>query len=250
MQSLACPGHRQTSLSSRLTKARKLVSVPGTVNYMEFLLDPDWRMDPYAVSNLPDAEASLIHTAAEVTFRIVEQMCRNLVEETKARRWLTFAKDVIQKSQDLHVLEPKFPWETQFLMSDESCKFTPLVRIICHYTALHIPASCMKAVRTWLGMLKEAGIDLYQYGQKENQLLHEHHRQVKRSFIWDHRWKYSGACPHEMWYLLGFKIGPNAEDWDIWWAEPTDQFAGAFWALVEEPPLHIPGQWVEMDTLV
>lgn len=46
-------------------------------------------------------------------------------------------------------------------------------------------------------------------------------------------------------YLIGFKYGPEPEDWDIYWDEPTDMFAGEFWELIENPPPQIPGAWEE-----
>ncbi|RYP07837.1 hypothetical protein DL765_008990 [Monosporascus sp. GIB2] len=40
-----------------------------------------------------------------------------------------------------------------------------------------------------------------------------------------------------------YKYGPEPEDWDVYWSEPTDEFAGDFWELVENPPLQVPGAW-------
>jgi hypothetical protein len=96
-------------------------------------------------------------------------------------------------------------------------------------------------------MLKQIGVNLCEYGQRENQLLHDHHLQTMRYFVWHIKLYYSERRPNGIWRLLGFKFGPDVEDWDIWWNEPTDEFAGDFWALVEDPPVHVPGEWIETD---
>lgn len=249
MQPLACPRHIQTSLTSRLTKARALVPSPSKIQYMMFLLGPEWYDDRRNICNIVDTEASLIHTASDIMFRLEECMFRNRLSEDEFPRWLSFAMEVIQNCQDLHVLERRQSWETQFMchIHDESRTFTPLVRIICNYTNIHGPSSCMKAIRTWIRMLKQTGVDLCEYGQRENQLLHEHHLQTMRDFEWYLKFEYSGRRPDGIWRLLGFKFGPDVEDWDIWWNEPTDDFTGDFWALVEDPPIHVPGEWIETE---
>jgi hypothetical protein len=53
-----------------VAKACEIISLPGTIYYMRFLLDPDWIINPKMVCNLASAEASLIHTVLEITFRV------------------------------------------------------------------------------------------------------------------------------------------------------------------------------------
>jgi hypothetical protein len=70
MQLLACPGYKQTSLTFYLAKARKLISLLGTVHYMRFLLDPDGTISLQIVYNIAGAEASLVYTTSVITFRV------------------------------------------------------------------------------------------------------------------------------------------------------------------------------------
>jgi hypothetical protein len=211
-------------------------------------LGDDWREDPNGICNMVDVEASLIHTASDIIFRLEENMVRHQLSEVELPRWLSFAEEIIRHSQDLHVLEPRRIWETQFMFRskkpDEGI-FSPLVRIICNYTLYHGLNCCMKTIRIWLYVLKKTGVDLCEYGDRENKLLQGNQQQIKRDFIWRLKLRYSGRYIDGTWRLLGFKVGPEPEDWDIWWDEPTDKFAGDFWTLVDDPPLFIPGEWVE-----
>lgn len=49
--------------------------------------------------------------------------------------------------------------------------------------------------------------------------------------------------------LINFRYLPDPVDRRLWWSDPTDEFAGEFWKLVEssllgDPELHMPGAWV------
>ncbi|RYO82477.1 hypothetical protein DL766_006336 [Monosporascus sp. MC13-8B] len=100
----------------------------------------------------------------------------------------------------------------------------------------------------WVGSLKAAGINVTGYGCREMELLRD--TSLTRDSIpclgyyqeckWD--------VPDPVWRgvsirLMGYKYGPEPEDWDVYWSEPTDEFAGDFWELVENPPLQVPGAW-------
>jgi len=58
--------------------------------------------------------------------------------------------------------------------------------------------------------------------------------------------------------LISFTYGPRPEDWKFWFSEPSDPYAGDFWAMVEEGrpwiddeeamgdhPQPMPGSWSE-----
>ncbi|KAK8065197.1 hypothetical protein PG997_011944 [Apiospora hydei] len=47
--------------------------------------------------------------------------------------------------------------------------------------------------------------------------------------------------------IQGVRTGAEPKDWEIWFKEPTDEFAGEFWQLVDPAPLFIPGAWVDED---
>jgi len=94
-------------------------------------------------------------------------------------------------------------------------------------------------VRCWLGDLRAAGKELEAFGQAEHNALLHH--QSLGSPSWNsqragYKWK-------------GFTIGPRPEDWTlIWeWDPDVETLVGDFWAWIEDPPLAIPGSWVDDD---
>ena len=105
-------------------------------------------------------------------------------------------------------------------------------------------------LRMWISSLKHAGADLLKYGRRENQLLLQHDLDSRDSMrcLWFREIE-NGRRAHRAWllripvYILGYKYGPEPEDWDIYWNEPSDAYAGDFWNLIENPPLRIPGSW-------
>lgn len=90
-----------------------------------------------------------------------------------------------------------------------------------------------RALREWLADLKAAGIDLNQFGWREDSILKS--GMVERDLKWrrsrDHFVR-----------LIGFRYGPFPDDWSIWCSEPTDEFAGEFWAMTERR-YEMPGSW-------
>ena len=92
-------------------------------------------------------------------------------------------------------------------------------------------------VKDWLEVLRVGGKDLEVFGQAELTILLRHrssgspHWSTKRA---RYGWK-------------GFTIGPRPEDWHlIWeWNPDVEGFVGDFWEWVENPPLAMPGSWVD-----
>ena len=92
-------------------------------------------------------------------------------------------------------------------------------------------------MRIWLEDLQSCGVDLLEYGKKEKE-LHGHYTEV----LGDCR-SYSNGCTLR---LVGFTYGASPEDWKVWFSEPTDEYAGDFWWLVEQPDEKpMPGMWVD-----
>jgi hypothetical protein len=52
-------------------------------------------------------------------------------------------------------------------------------------------------------------------------------------------------CTVTTWHLVGFTYGPSPDDWRFWGSDPTDEFAGDFWHMPENPWGRMPGAWVE-----
>jgi hypothetical protein len=82
-------------------------------------------------------------------------------------------------------------------------------------------AEIWKAVETWLQDLKDAGVDLEEYGEEEMSL--------SKSYSVEPSWT------DRVGTLMRFvSYGPTVEDWIFYAPEPTDRFAGIFWKLVEK----------------
>lgn len=116
------------------------------------------------------------------------------------------------------------------------------------------------AMRLWLEDLQCAGTDLAKYAQRELELFKAN--TCLRAFRWD--WLDFGIrddpektgfnmefmsdvtrAPQYGPVLHSFTFGPNPGDWSLKWESDAEEFAGEFWEQVENPPLHIPGTWVE-----
>ena len=238
LQPFVCPLHRDTSLLSRLRRsAQCFIDNPEA---LRFILNPEWSLDPEKVCNLEGDGCSLIHTVSEriprLNYLLKLRQGENYIDD-----WRIFIRDVIQKTKDLHILE----WRGY----DHSDVYnTPLLRLIRLPFYLHPSPRDQHRIRswffTWLEMLKEAGVDLIQYGSRENEVLRTtkpHAPQCRRESL--------GLIPRfRRTRVIGFKYGPEVEDWDIWWDEPTDVLVGEFWKLIEHPPLHVAGEWCESES--
>ncbi|KAK1854871.1 hypothetical protein CCHR01_02551 [Colletotrichum chrysophilum] len=97
------------------------------------------------------------------------------------------------------------------------------------------------AVRFWATAVSLAGIDLLKYGRTEKKIYQE------RGVVFNQR-----CCliHHEKGLytrlsIIGITYGHRPEDWRVWWTWEYEDFAGEFWQLIEEPPISVPGSWVE-----
>ncbi|TGO30105.1 hypothetical protein BPAE_0008g00970 [Botrytis paeoniae] len=93
----------------------------------------------------------------------------------------------------------------------------------------------------WLGFLVNLGVNLNTYGEVESSIYKK--KRMAQELDAPRGWLLER--------VLGFKYGPCIEDWDLWVFEWTDEFAGDFWKLIENPlqavlaNLSIPGGWVD-----
>jgi hypothetical protein len=95
-------------------------------------------------------------------------------------------------------------------------------------------SACVMAVRAWLTELKAAGVNLNRFGRKEVKL-----------------WK-SGDVQRDIWCLGGngewkrlinIVYGAYPSDWNVWFSEYFDSYAGEFWDLIEQEVEAMPGGW-------
>jgi hypothetical protein len=99
----------------------------------------------------------------------------------------------------------------------------------------------------WLELLYEGGIDLADYGRKENQMLRKGPIVNSFSFaIW--RRLIGGVdCTLEgvKDFSISFKYGPKPSDWQFWLIEKMDDSFVEFWDMVDHPERVMPGSWDE-----
>lgn len=103
-------------------------------------------------------------------------------------------------------------------------------------------------LKNWVSDLTAGGMDLVAYGESEKE--HYYRRgvltlpQKPREVLLGPKERIFYAPQRS---LNGFTFGPNAEDWNlIWeWHPDPERLAGEFWTLIEDPPLAIPGSWVD-----
>jgi hypothetical protein len=98
--------------------------------------------------------------------------------------------------------------------------------------------SLQRIVREWLDDLRAAGKDLEIFGQAEHAAVLHYESPSSRGRFMDDGYKWEG-----------FTVGPRPEDWNlIWkWHSNTERFVRDFWAWIEDPPLAIPGSWVDEE---
>ena len=164
-----------------------------------------------------------------------------------------FVKDIMRMSTDLHPLEPGSDYKYGYELP--AIDITPLLRLILWYMSeearcyLTLPKRSNKMIHKWIELLVEAGVDIEVHGEREYELLQDItpgsyiHFNAQRTILESSDVKFPlDGCELR---LYGFNYGPNVEDWTILCNDPTDQFAGEFWDLVEDRPLDMPGVWFD-----
>lgn len=169
----------------------------------------------------------------------------------KSTSWQELAKDMLSDTSINHLTElceePTWP-----CLLTWTCDMTPLTETVTrmmawlNFTYGGTPSSRMTkkhekiliiAVRFLLEVISEAGIDLEEYGRRESELLVPYVPYYRS-------WTDFTTTPSNP-YLVSIKYGPRPEDWDFTWDLLVEEFAGEFWEMLENQPLHIPGAWVD-----
>jgi hypothetical protein len=106
-----------------------------------------------------------------------------------------------------------------------------------------------KLVRAWLEDLQAGGKDLEVYGETELAVFGRHERAGSapwsREILQNRDKDYDFRETGYKW--KGFTVGPRPENWNMMWEwDPyVEMFVGEFWAGIEDPPLAVPGSWVD-----
>ncbi|KAK4042343.1 hypothetical protein C8A01DRAFT_13999 [Parachaetomium inaequale] len=107
-----------------------------------------------------------------------------------------------------------------------------------------------QSVKAWVEDLEAAGRDLEAYGEAEraayifHDTLYSEPRSREVLLDFGHENYYRAGCRWS-----GFTFGPRPKDWSLIWEWDPDvgALAGEFWASIEDPPLAVPGAWVDDD---
>ncbi|KAG8165490.1 hypothetical protein KVR01_004042 [Diaporthe batatas] len=129
-----------------------------------------------------------------------------------------------------------------------------------------VTSACEKSITAWLEDLHKSGIDLVEYGRNEGYLWYLYQGQERK---WEgsqiplvipsvnaHSGPTGPVLEVEDKYrlvrslrLIRFQYGELPKDWKFWWNEPSDEFAGDFWRLVEidstTANMRVPGAWID-----
>jgi hypothetical protein len=169
--------------------------------------------------------------------------------------WLNFLIDFASSSKELSgaiqeincngqlcaFLELVLPTEDRKRRNIHRNDFERHLREICYRK--------QRLLRDWLRGLREAGIDLREYGVRQQQLF----RQAESKGL------VRSVNSTEI-RLTGFTCGPTSDDWSLQWeygckvrpAASHFDFAREFWHAVENPrpveppPKYVPGGWMRV----
>ncbi|KAK2023781.1 hypothetical protein LX32DRAFT_697672 [Colletotrichum zoysiae] len=123
-------------------------------------------------------------------------------------------------------------------------------------------------LKQWLRDLRDADVDLLQYGRAEALKIRFTAPEVKGAFDADavaasRRHVRSSLRMRESWMqmvddehprsdlywlpvrIIGLDYGPRLGDWRLWWAPEFEAFAAEFWESVGRPQVTMPGSWVD-----
>lgn len=106
------------------------------------------------------------------------------------------------------------------------------------------PRRGVQALYAWLETLQTSGVDLEEYGKTENLVQKE--SSMRGIPLFSHSSYYDRDIVSFL-RLIALEVGPNPQDWKFWFSDPTDQFVGEFWDMVEHPERSMPGAWDEFS---
>jgi hypothetical protein len=197
---------------------------PNTFALMQMALKPA-KLEEIVQARRPD-ETSLLHLCQN-KYKSAERPFQEGREKTEVHlsrleypnfHWREFTRELIMAGENVTAPDVSGISPLGMLMTDNLLGF---------------PEMC-KVLRTWLADLNHSGVDLEEYGRRELALS----RLPNTYPPWTEK---HGSV------MRFSSYGPAVEDWHFLALEPTDQFAGIFWELVEKQTQLVRGSEPELD---
>ena len=234
-----CPSHEHTSLASRISRAYQVYH--PTV--FKAVLEPEWTSDfeGLLLGFKRSSDCSIFHSVIKIATSI--RFLTSLpCPEADVSFWLNWFELITEIISKISVPAKVQQFDIHTMLRYSVVRGGDTIGLYNDF--LHIPLRyCIKA-------LQKGGANLVRYGQFQNNIIRQYSLDDKSSprcfFSPGYPWFSGKSRPNQdsfPVYLIAYEFGPEPSDWDIYWSEPTDVFAGDFWNLIENPPLQIPGAW-------
>jgi hypothetical protein len=179
--------------------------------------------------------------------------CRRPDATDSINRWHLMARETITAGAAVSAINKNNSTVLQLLLTNFGERWLsvrpPRIRTRVVYSSWW--DALMALLNNWLVDLESCEIDLSSYGKEEWE--HYHLYPVEYDI------NLGTARPHPKLRLINFLYGRRPEDWIFWFSEPTDEFAGDFWRMIENGPtessdkelddqiLSTPGAWKSDD---
>lgn len=242
------------------------MSYSWTAERIRRLLDLEGPIQEKHIRAWEKEDISLLHWSI-IWFSSSEPLVTSWRQKRNWTEWLKLLTEVISATDNLHLMK-SYQWQKPRWKAQGN---QPTTFLLCFFrVARRVFNGCAQPrtrveskLSLLLGVLKNCGVDLEEYGRREFEIWeHEHGAKHMRSVscvkIVDWNWTMSrhlgytygsnAGWTHEL--MVAIHYGPNPEDWFIEWDRNWD-FAEVFWKMVENP-LEVevmPGSWNDDDDL-
>jgi hypothetical protein len=198
---------------------------------------------------------TLLHAAANAIGRLATSGNIDWHTEELERRmlgWKSIVQELVVGGADLHATFSTFQFVhgTLFERSKLYSQVTPLSSMFAgFFSESHLSGYRKldpgKAMSFYITTLYDSGVNLKEYGVRE--YLTWEPLECQKGWTGGPGYYYSYFSYYYFGRrrLLGFSYGPTPGDWKVWENEPSDEFVGDFWSMVERKEEVMPGTWIE-----
>ena len=159
-------------------------------------------------------------------------------------KWISDWKSILQAlvagGADLHVT-CQVSWLGLGYIQATPLLFMFLLRDHCTREEL-VQINLQYSMNLWISALSDSGVDLTKYGQRERLIWNS--ADILKCRHDDPRDPFSDYYFGQR-RLISFDYGPSPKNWKLWENEPTDEFAGDFWLMLDRKEEIMPGTWID-----